>query len=112
MTLYSYHNPPVLVLMSGVSSQIVCGEAKVVPVCRMSLRLTVALLLPAAIRAGFYDCTNGVQCSSTYGPPTVGSKDDIEASCDADANCVAFQHNSGQTYGVSMRPFPHSVPPQ
>lgn len=81
-----------------------CGEAKVVTVCRMSLRLTLALLLPAAIRAGFYDCTDSVECSSTYGAPTVGTEADMEAACDADANCVAYQYNAAQ---VSLH---HTIP--
>jgi hypothetical protein len=56
----------------------------------------VLLLLPTGVLAGFYDCTDGVECSATYGPPTVGTQADVEAACDADASCVAFQYNTGQ----------------
>ena len=81
---------------------------------RVQARVLLILLLcdVESTAAGFYDCTNSVECSSTYGPPTVGSQADIEASCDADANCVAYQHNAGQTYGVSTRPLsnaPHTL---
>ena len=61
-----------------------------------SIPYLILLLLPIGVSAGFYDCTDGVECSATYGPPTVGTQADVEAACDADASCVAFQYNTGQ----------------
>jgi hypothetical protein len=62
--------------------------------CVHLLILLFTTFKPAA--AGFYDCTDGVECSATYGPPTVGTQADVEAACDADTSCVAFQYNAGQ----------------
>ena len=52
--------------------------------------LLQTMMTPA--NAGFYDCTSSVECSSTYGPPTVGTESDMEAACDADSSCVAYQY--------------------
>ena len=54
-----------------------------------------------AVDAGFYDCTEGVECSSTYGSPTVGTEAQMQAACDADAACVALQWNDAQSYGFT-----------
>jgi hypothetical protein len=62
-------------------------------------------------RAGFYDCTDGVECASTYGAPTVGTEAQMEAACDADVNCMAYQWNELQQYGVSYTPVHSHMPP-
>lgn len=54
----------------------------------------LAFLFPVA-NAAYYTCTESVECSSTYGAPTVGTEADMEAACTADASCVAFQYNLG-----------------
>jgi hypothetical protein len=54
----------------------------------------LALLFPVT-KAAYYTCTESVECSSTYGAPTVGTEADMEVACTADASCVAFQYNAG-----------------
>lgn len=59
---------------------------------RSQLRLfAVAALLRVAAS---YSCTVAHQCSNRIGGPLTGTKADVQAACDADVNCVAFDYDS------------------
>jgi len=72
------------------------------------MRGYVILVYLSVVHAGFYDCTDGVECTDTYGAPIVGQESDLESACDADASCISYQWNTAQSYGVRRT---HTRPP-
>lgn len=70
---------------------------------RSQLRLfAVAALLRVAAS---YSCTVSQQCTNRINGPLTGTKADVQAACDADVNCVAFDYDAAHSESASH--FPH-----